>query len=276
MTSLRSLSGLSDDARRKLEREVGIKTVTRFWAYVGKHGIEEIASYLDIDADRLEDILADQAARERDDSINLYGSWFENIFLWLRLWSKKGGNILKDNWLVLLILLLVASLAVPVIRHTTFNTYILVTSDRIPAYHLVAEANVSKVFKRFAFGAFDNMEEAMGRYALEDIPAGALLKDAHLSRIRIDDPAWQERVVLTICVASESFPLAVPGREMSLLISTPNGAENAQAGEIVEDVFVLEKNQRDGKSLITIAVHQNRAAELREKLGKAVLYLIVP
>lgn len=155
---------------------------------------------------------------------------------------------------------------------------VLVAGQNLPAYHVLAEADLASAAKKAPAGSFTQPTQVAGRYLLRPLATGEAITKDLLSEKALDPAALTGQDVLTLPVPAEGLdPSLKPGDPAWLVLSPrdpPEGAPAAAAAGAVEAPAILLKLEKSGEvTLATVAIPKDQHAAIADALGYSLVVL---
>ena len=137
-------------------------------------------------------------------------------------------------------------------------------------FHVITDADL--VARRLApsVGGIRDFRQARGRYLLQYVPNGAVLRDSQLSRGADWDARLQQRSIVEIPV--RVGPLEPPRESSVTLLGAPR-MPGKPAGIALADVSLLSIRRVKGVAWASLAVTSRQLQDLQPLLGNSDFYL---
>jgi hypothetical protein len=257
MTDIAELKGIGPDEAERL-RDNGIATLDDLWARVGEdfnEGIVQVANNAKIEPQRLIDLLADQGVREarQGDDSWLKRHWFDVVLIMGLVFLV--GSVLR---------VLIAFEWLPP-RLWSRDPVVVSAATELPAFHIIGPNDVM-VRTPAEPEAVAALEDVVGRYPLQAIPVGTVLRADQLSTVRLPLADMADRQLLTVPVGAGALSqMVMPGDHVSLLFSPRDPSETESPPPI--DVIVWAVDRRDdAPSSIVVAMTPKDLAAVKPLL----------
>lgn len=262
-TDLSELKWLSADEISGLRRD-GLGTVEALCERIARNGFDATVDPLEVSPRTVRRALARHALREGA------GRTRSGLARARGMFAAALPEALLVGAAVLLAVLGVRAVGVP-------ERHVVATRD-LPAFHLVAPADVEARAAHADFGTLRSGHQAAGRILLRAVAAGEPLSSAGLSRVRFPDPrALHERRIVSLAVVPHTLRLAVPAGRADLVLS-PRGTVPAGGADhaLVRDVIVLDVRETADAASVVVAVRDADAPVLGRLLGRSDVYVVQP
>jgi hypothetical protein len=266
MNRLAKFKGNSAQDLAKLKAKK-IKTAEDLWESIGpaSEGIEKLADHVGLTSDDVINILVGVARPEpkSNGKIDRFSFWISNY------WSEA---------LILVVVLTLLSLLVR--NAVQLRDTVVVNANALSAYHVIGENDV-KVEKRFKTnGSFASTKNVIGRYLLQQSPAGAILLSDQLSPTPLTNEQITSRYFLSVPVKGSAInSTLVPADHVRLLFSPRNRdvkppATPSISETSVDDAIVLAVNRQGDASSVVIAVKDDKdLAKVTFLLGTSDVFI---
>jgi hypothetical protein len=263
MTSIEKIPGITAQECQALS-QLGIKTITKMWEHIGvdyNNGIDELARKTKIDKVRLVELLKSQALVEAEGKNT---SWMARNWLGLALLS--------------FLLIILALFAYHVSQGTLTWLYQPLTSvptvyaaKDLPAFHLLTEADLLEGTRKQIDGTFQDKEDLVGRFMLQDVVSGTAILGSWVS-LPITDPS-RTYLALSLPVPDHNLTLIQPGYPASITL-TPRDTENSCPQTSLVDVIILAEESDGKSSAVVVALASEDIATLQRCLGSSDVIVV--
>jgi hypothetical protein len=273
MRDISRLKGLQGTELGKF-RGAKIYNFTDLWSKISSEGVEGVQQATGIQRSRLVKLLVSEGLDEA---------------------SAKQETILTRHWLDIAIILTFLAVILLFVQAraagelswvsrpwglpgTESQAVYVIRPEGIPAYEQIRPEDVNVGLKPEVNGTLQEKEQVIGRFLLESVDTGDVIRSDQLSQPINNETAYQ---VLSIPLDEFALSTAILGEQMNLLLSPITGLTNVNLvkdGVIIEDVLILNIQQAEGdesgSGWIVAAVPADKVDELRDQLGSSQIYLL--
>jgi hypothetical protein len=267
MNRINRVQGIKPEEAEKLTNE-GITTVTLWWEAVGESGFQELETEVGIPADRMIELLANEAIREDNGEAGTE--------------AEQGWAHLKRNWLVIMLGFLIALAAVVILRALASPGTVVMATSPLGPLDAIEPGDVATKETVVLPGNITTVEDVLGRYTLEAIPQDSTLHDSQVTSFSISDvppSVMADRRIISLPIQALSLPAETRVIRAALLFAPHSQDAVSKAvtdSLILEDVIILATDQTDEGSWIVAAIKTGSLEAVARHLGVSDVYILRP
>lgn len=147
----------------------------------------------------------------------------------------------------------------------------------LPAFHILAHEDIEVKEIPIVPEAFNKPEEMIGRFLLESVPQGAILRAEQLSDIRLSHQEMAGRQLLILPVRVETLiPAIKPKAHVSLLFSPQEHTVHTSQPFFLRDVLVLAVHRHGESASIVVAINQDALEKVIPLVGTSGVFILQP
>jgi hypothetical protein len=248
--SLDKVSGVTAEDLSRL-RALGIRDADALWDAVGNDhdaGIDAVAARAKIDAAHLAAILEALALAE----------------------EAAAPSRRRSLRLEFLLALLAVGFGVVVFRPATRTVVIVRSTAGLRPYQIIGKDDLAVETRPRVTESIARPDAVVGRYALELVPSGAVLRSSQVSARAIDPALLLGRDAVSIDAERMAPPLAA-GERVSLYLATSGDAPRSA---FVPDALVLAVRPAGDRFSVAFAICRGEIMALAPLLGNARVFVM--
>jgi Flp pilus assembly protein CpaB len=152
---------------------------------------------------------------------------------------------------------------------------VVVSTNKLPAFHVINPKDV-QIKSLIEPNAFTAPNDVVGRYTLQTISQGSVLRSDQVSTVQLSPADMIGRQILLLPIDSSVFPtVATPGSHVSLLFSPSGNVQPKLFSHTLDDVIILAINKRDKDGSLVVAVQTNASFEaVKPLLGTSKVFVL--
>jgi hypothetical protein len=267
MPTITRLPHISPDVLKKL-RTNKVKTTDALWRRIGEQshagtdaenfdaGVQKVAEDLGLQCDDVKAILIKE-------------EWLE-------------AHPPEHRWRVLIpVLLVVVALAgVRAFRFAGSRTLIeqVVSTSELAAFQVIEPADVTHAPKPATNEGVREIPTVVGRYLLAPVGKDQVIQDKQLSAVTLDASSLQDRVIVSIPLASSSItPNVMAGAGVELVFSPRAPSPDGRLIDPLRvDAIVLKLDDQKGSLIGTFAIMRSSIDAVAKALATSDIYIVQP
>jgi hypothetical protein len=210
--------------------------------------------------------------------------WFGLKLSWLipkrfyfgskRLWHVRHGHWLEAVLGVSTLLLVILTLRAGLIRYAMTDQVAVKSGVHLSPLRSIRAEDVLLKLASGERSAITSPAQVIGRYPVETIEPGTILRDEHLMAEEMSR-AMNGRLVLSVPVNSKSLsPTLKPPVRVWLLLSPRASGEKGPQPLLVKDVILISINQRGETSSVGLAIKEDDLKSIEALLGLADVFVL--
>lgn len=263
MATVTNLPGVAQTEVKRLQN-AGYSDTDRLWEAVEDQGLEAVGKRVSVKPARLAELLG---AQEVAEARKARAPWRDHL----------GGMFIQSAWsaviasaivgIAYLITGPISRVAIPP-RSVTYA--VVGPADGIPAYQILSADDVSARSGSVAGEDLVTPESVAGRYALQPLASGEILRRSHISPHQITPEAMKGRRIVSLSTSISTVPEVSLPEPVTLVFSPLPSAPATSAPEVVEGVLLNMRRATD-RTILDVAVQEADLPRLGRVVGQSVL-----